>query len=86
MARSLNAHFIQNVPPATKLTTQQRNVGVVQVPTFVQNGIERTPTIRSPLKTKTPQLKTKNQQHLHQANPIQKSLTQKTNFATTPKF
>ena len=71
MARSPNAQLIQNVPPATKLITQQRNVGVVQGPTFVQNGIERTPTIRSPLKTKTPALKTKNQ-HLHQANPIQK--------------
>ena len=39
-----------------------------------------------PLKTKTPALKTTNQQHLHQANPIQKSLIQKTNYATTPNF
>ena len=38
MARSLSAKVIQNVPPAAKLITQQKNVGVVPVPTFVQNG------------------------------------------------
>ena len=86
MARSLNAQLIQNVPPAAKLTTQQRNAGTVPELTFVPNGIDRTPKIRSPLKTKTSAPKTKNLQHLHQASQIRRSLIQKTNFATTPKM
>ena len=72
--------------PTCNKTNHPAEKCVVQLPTFVQNGIERTPTIRSRLKTKTPALETKNQQHLRQANPIQKNLIQKTNFATTPNF
>ena len=86
MARSLSAKLIQNVPPAAKLITQQKNVGVVPVPTFVQNGIERTPMIRSPPKTKTPAPKPRNPQRPHQANRHPRSLNQKTNFATTPSL
>ena len=84
--KNLNAQPIQNVLPAAKLITQQRNAGVVPVPTFVPKEIDRTPKIRSPLKTKALTPKTKNLQHLHQASPIQKSLIQKTNFATTPNM
>ena len=49
-------------------------------------GIDRTLKIQSPPKTKTPSLKSKNLQHLHQANRTQRNLTQKTNFATSPNI
>ena len=74
MARSLNAQLIQNVPLAAKPITQQRNVDVVPEATFVPKGIDRTPKIRTPLKTETPTLKMTNLKHLHQATPIRRSL------------
>ena len=86
MVKSPNVQFIQNVPLAAELIIQRRNVGAVPELTFVPKGIDRTPKTQRPPKTKAPSLKSKNVQHLRQANRTQRNLIQETNFATTPNM
>ena len=86
MVKRPNARLIQNVPPAAKLITYPRTVGVMPEIIFVPKEIDSTLKIQSPPKTKAPSLKLKNLQHLHHSNRTQRNLIQKTNFATTPKY
>ena len=80
-ARSLNVQLTQNVPLAGKRITPHKNADEAQERTFVRK--DKTPTKLKLQETGKPPLKVTKHQRPHQAKWPPKSLSQKTNFATT---